>query len=1353
VHTLAPYLPMDRRQALARGEPLPDRAHGCALFADVSGFTPLTEALAQELGPQRGAEELTRRLNLVYTALIAELHRHGGSVIGFSGDAVVCWLDGDTGPRAGTCALAMQQALAPFRSLRTPAGTAISLGIKIAATCGPARRFLVGDPDIQQLEVLAGATMDRLGTIEALAARGEVVVGEEVAAALGPQAVFATWRSGPAGERCAVLSALHAPVPPTPWPAVPPPDDAAARPWLLRPVYERLEQGQEAFLAELRPAVALFLQFGGIDYDRDDAAGEKLDTYIRWVQRQVSRYEGNLMDVTMGDKGSFLYVAFGAPIAHEDDAARAVGAALALQSVPPELGFIGEVRIGISRGQMRAGAVGSPVRRTYGVLGNEVNVAARLMGQAAAGQTLVSARVQKRIHALFEFREVGALRLKGLAEPLPTWALVGRRTRADPEPLPARERPALVDRAAEQALLTQRLQTLCEGRGGGTIIIQGEAGIGKSRLVEELAQQWAGRGLAGLIGAGHSIEQGTPYRAWRDILRSYFDLDRIPLPEARRTHVQRAAQELPPEQAQRLPLLNDILGLDLPENDLTAGLPTELRHQSLVAFLLDLLRRRARQQPLVVVLEDAHWLDSLSWELAMHTARWLDACQEPLLLVLAMRPLAAADLGAAPLAQMLRLSSVQTIDLATLSPLETVDLVTARLGLPPGRLPEAVAELVRQRAEGNPFFAEELVFTLRDRGVIAMEHSLRATEKSGGPRCHVAGDLDQAAETLPDTLHGLVLARIDRLPPEQQLTLRVAAVIGRTFAFDALLYTLQQHTAISGAMLRTHLAALDILDLTPLDTIEPLTYMFRHIITREVAYQTLLFAQRRDLHRTVAQWYEGLHGAAGGGLLPASPALAPYLPLLVHHWHDAEETERERHYARLAGEQAAARYANAEAATYLSRALELTPEDDSAERFALLLAREQVYDAQGARPAQAADLGTLAGLAGRLGDAGKTARVGLRQARYAEATGDYARSIAAAQEAIAAAHSAGSAVVAAEGHTMWGGILRRRGEYDAAREQLAQALELYGREPDRAGEDKALSGLGMVAWRQGVYGEAQALLQRALEMRREAGDRTGEASIQNNLGAILQAVGEYDQAQAYHRRALELSRETGDWRGERITLNNLGEVARTLGQYGQALDHFRQSLAISRQIGDRYGEAILLNNLGAVLHALGEHRPALAHLQQSLEVQREVGARMVQGWALNNLGAVLLELGDTAGAEAHYRQALALRQQLGQGHYVAEDLAGLAAVALARGDTGQAHTQAVAMLAHMEGNPGLNGAEHPARAILACCRALRAAGDPRAAEVLAHAQALLQERAARIGDAALRRSFLENVAEHRAILE
>lgn len=431
---LSVYLPMDRRQAMFRGETLPDRAAGTALFADISGFTPLTSALAQELGLQRGAEELTRLLNQVYGALIAEVHRYGGSVIGFSGDAITCWLDGDVGLRACACALAMQQALAPFSALQTPAGSPVALAIKVAAVAGPVRRFLVGDPAIQNIEVIAGRSLDLLAQAEHQAGRGEVVVHAGLVERLGDRLLVSEWRIDPStGQRFAVVAALAEPVPPLPWPELPPnalPDERF-RPWLLPSVYRRMMGGSRQFLSELRPGVALFLRFGGIDYDRDAEAGGRLDAFVRWAQGVVDRNGGSLLQLTIGDKGSYLYAAFGAPAAHSDDEVRAVRSALALQSPPAELGFITGIQIGLAGGRMRTGAYGSTTQRTYGALGDRTNLAARLM-QAATGGILCDEKVFLAAHEQVAFESLPPIAVKGRAEPIAVYRPTGEGGHSEP---------------------------------------------------------------------------------------------------------------------------------------------------------------------------------------------------------------------------------------------------------------------------------------------------------------------------------------------------------------------------------------------------------------------------------------------------------------------------------------------------------------------------------------------------------------------------------------------------------------------------------------------------------------------------------------------------------------------------------------------------------------------------------------------------------------------------------------------------------------------------------------------------------------------------------------------------------
>ena len=344
------YIPIDRRHALAKGEILPSQTSGATVFADISGFTPLTTALMKELGPRRGPEELTRQLNLVYNALIAEVHQYGGSVIGFSGDAITCWFDGDDGRRAVTCGLALQEAMQQFTAIKTPSGNTVSLALKVAVSAGAVRRFLVGDPVIQYKDVMAGSTLERMADGEGYADKGEVIAGPQVIAQLGDLLEIADQR-----DEFAHVTGIKTTVELTPWPDEPTLTEIELRSWVLGPVYERLARGQDRFVAEIRPCTALFMKFDGIDYDNDEAAGEKLDAYIRWIQSLIVKYEGTLIQLTLGDKGSYLYTAFGAPIAHEDDPTRAVAMGYDLINPPPELDYMKLPQVGISRGHKRTG--------------------------------------------------------------------------------------------------------------------------------------------------------------------------------------------------------------------------------------------------------------------------------------------------------------------------------------------------------------------------------------------------------------------------------------------------------------------------------------------------------------------------------------------------------------------------------------------------------------------------------------------------------------------------------------------------------------------------------------------------------------------------------------------------------------------------------------------------------------------------------------------------------------------------------------------------------------------------------------------------------------------------------------
>ncbi len=1387
---LTPYLPVDRLLALLAEGDLPDRASGVALFADLAGFTPMAESLAQQLGPQLGAEELTRQLNLVFGVLVEQADRYAGSVVSFSGDAVTCWfdelpngLDAPAAPaalRAAACALCIQQGIGELAPVALPDGTHLILGLKIALAGGPIRRFAIGDPGLGRIDVLAGATLDLLSAVEQLALRDEVLLDGATARALGAALSVADWRADPTGEVVAArISALHHSVHPTPWPSLPLPSpqaDATARSWLIPEVAARIMAGSGAatghLLADLRRAVALFLSFGGIDYDRDEDAPVLLDRFVRRVQAIGAAYGGALLQLTMGDKGSYLYLAFGAPVAQTNAAANAVAAAQALLTLASELDFIDRISIGIAQGQMYCGDYGGPGRRTYGVLGDATNVAARLMSTAGPGTICCDEGVYKAARRRWQFRELSPVQLKGKGTPLAVFAPGG------PRPAPSAPQVELpLGRDAELRRGEALLDELQAGT-GAVLTITGEAGMGKSLLAGLLARRAVERGIVTLQGSALSNERQTPYRAWRDILEGLCGLDATSPPEARRRQVLALLSAASPELDQRAPLLNDVLHLELPETPLTASLDARLRQDSLQGLVVILLTERLSRGPLLLLLEDAQWLDGLSWLLTVGVARALLGPGAPLLLILVQRPAGEGEPMAAHLAALHDLPRAESIALEGLEEAALTALAARRLGLSPAMLPPAVAGLVVERASGNPFFVEELIDNLRDNGLVSV-----ALDAAGQPRCSVSRELELGRSPLPETVEGLVLARIDRLPAEQQLLLKVAAVIGRSFGEPPLHATLRRYTLIELGALRAYLASLTRRDLTLVEGDEPEpSYAFKHSITHRVAYETLLFGQRAELHLAVASWYEQIYAGR----------LEAYYPLLAHHYGLAGEQAGEARYAWLAGVQAAALYANEDALTYLGRALELTARDDLAHRFELLLERERVHDMLARREAQAADVRAIEALAERSDDDGLRVTAALRRAVFAERVSDYGAGVTAA--ARAAALAVARADVAAEAHARerWGALLWKQARYEEAREQLEgalaiakawelpaveasalyflasvaisrgqaraaaplyeAALAIYRRLGNRRSEANTVTGLSVAASFTGDYVRAHELNVQALAIYRATGDRQGEAFALNNLADDHMAFGDYLAARSALVQALALFRAMGSWEGEGWTLNNMGEVAILLGEYGQALADHGQALAIARAVDHVEDEALALYHLGLAAHLNGDDRAALAHSEEAVRLADAIGQARSSAYALTIRGHALYGLGRLDEAAASYEAARALRAGMDEPALLFESLAGLARVALARGATAEALAHVEPILAHLATAP-LTGADEPARVELTCYEALLAADDPRAPAALAGATARLQERAARIGDEGARQRFLNAVAAHRALLE
>jgi class 3 adenylate cyclase/predicted ATPase len=1245
VENLGSFIAMDRRQAMAHGYSLPDIGHGSALFADVSGFTPLTEALVREYGPQRGAEEITANLNRVYDALIAQIHQYGGSVIGFSGDAITCWFDADDGARAVAAALAMQAALGRLANVRVSANELVTLSVKVAVTRGTVRRFRVGSPTHHFVDVMVGTTLDRLAQIEHHTERGHVMMDASSAQAIGD---IATTRAVTFdGDAYAVVEALTREVAPQPWAALAPDalTDEEVRPWVIPAVYRRLRSGQEEYLAELRNVVAIFCRFEGIHYDDDPDSGSKLDAFVSRAQNVLARYEGELLQLTMGDKGSYLYGTFGAPVAHDDDTLRALAAAMDLRQLPGELDFIRNLQIGISAGRMRVGAYGSDAQRTYGAMGDETNLAARLMQYAAPGQIVVSQRVAQYAEHRYEFHPLGTIQVKGKTGDIQVLELRARRAAevsVGGVSTPERRHSAMVGRDAERQRLRALLEHTAQTRTGGTLIIQGEAGIGKSRLVQDLLDQAAQVGVLELMGAGDAIEQSTLYFAWRPVFAHLFGLNALPEDvDTRRAHVLDwvKSQTDNAELLQHAPLLSAVLPFEIPDNDATIILGGRERAEATRELLARLLQRAAMRYPLMVVIEDAHWLDSASWALVQRVST-----QAPsVLFILALRPL-----GEPVPPEFVAIQSAPATEHLELGPLPADDvtsLVQERLQV--NAIPDSVAAFVRAKAEGNPFFSEELVYALRDAGILVI-HDHTCTLASNAPA------LDEL--NFPDTVEGVVTSRIDRLSLSQQLAIKVASVIGRVFASHLLsqVYPVREDLAHLDADLNT----IARLDLTPLEATEPeLRYMFKHIITQEVSYSLLLYAQRQRLHRAVGEWYEKNF----------AHDLAPYYPLLVHHWtrtveappFEPDAMQKAIDYCFKAGEQALRNDALLESITHFSKALELiktlpeSPQRDGMELGAQVLRAVPLTLTRGwANPDVGAAYERAHELTQKLGETPQMFLALVGVFTYYLVRGNFQQASEMADVNLAVAEKSGDPELILEASQDRGAAHFYMGQLQESVPHLARVGELYfpekyhyhvftyGRDPLAV----ALQHESLAYWYLGFPDKALERSDEAMRVTEQWHHPFSRAWVLISRCLTMHLRGDSQGMRAAAEEGIALAAAQGfpNWLAQGLVY--LGWTMAEQGDLEQGIAKIREGLGIWRMTGAILATPYFMYLLADAHTRAGEYAEAIALVDEAL-AQIDRTAERVWEPELHRLRGELARRESAADAEIHFQRALAQARQ------------------------------------------------------------------------------------------------------------
>lgn len=885
--------------AALRGGDAFQRVTGTVLFCDVAGFTPLTEALSV-LGKE-GAEELTRLLNGYFTRMIGIIEGEGGDILRFGGDSMAVLFPGPQAGPALRAAADMMGAMGEFATLPTRAGN-FKLSMKIGAAFGEVLLGIVGDGSGSYEFYGAGLPLDDSAEAEHHAKAGLVICHGTAAETCGPEVPLE-----PHGEGFFRLSGIVGGTPRAARGAPPAAEGDLSR---MVPAY-LLNFAGEGVIGEHRGTAVLFASISGIASPgpRREGHSSDADTHrsIELIYRAFSgaarRFGGVVNKLDMGDKGFKFLLLFGSPHALENKEEMAARAALDLlgNTMWPERVAL---RMGLTASPLFTGPVGSPRRREFTVMGDGINLAARLMQAASWGQVLCDRHVASAACAHLRFREFPPISVKGKKEPVvPSEPLGEREEEAGPS-------GALVEREPLCKALWEHLS----GGSGPHIALIGEAGAGKTALMEWA--RWEVRrkgGQASLVTLGpYSLER--PFSAWRPHLRYILGLTKGDPAEAVRASLAVAMAAEPPEY--RL-LLNPLLDIPEEESEAIRNLSPKERKDLTFAMLGRVL---ARSGPRALLMDNLHCADPLSLEFLQFLLE--DPEPPPWRLVTAIRPGMSASETA--------LANMRSEELAPLSPQGLAAVLRKRHGLI--EIEKDVLEWFVTRSRGNPAIISALVVALEGAGLIVRD--------AYGARV----DADRLFRTtFPDTLEGLYLARVDILPARSRQVLQQASVLG---------------TAVSGNLL-SRLTGLEGEGLA--ETLLPLTeggillqdswgqrpyFRFGDALMRDAVYEAMPFSLKREAHLRVAEFLE-----------PDASGNARLWPTLANHFEWAGEDPRALRYHRLAGRDAATRSDNLTALKHLEFVCrEIGPDaDDIEDAFRLL----DVYASLGRRDEARATLARL----------------------------------------------------------------------------------------------------------------------------------------------------------------------------------------------------------------------------------------------------------------------------------------------------------------------------------------------------------------------------------------------------------
>ncbi len=1154
------------------------------MFVDISGFTSMTQSLMAH--GKEGAEIMSGIINDIFTPFIEEIYKNSGFVSSFAGDAFTAIFRLKKAEYVLQSAFAINNIIMRKKSVQTKFGR-YPISVKTGLSAGNVSYEII-DAGVQHAYYFCGIAVDKCAESEHHAESMQIVADKPFI-----ESLYCSIKKKRLSDDYFVLTPQSFILP-----------DKMIKKEIL-PVYAQKLFVPEAVMklketGEFREVVSCFISF---------KTHQRLLSSLRQVIQKCHAYGGYMNRIDFGDKGPSMLVLFGAPTGREDPGIRSADFALALRNIQ---GF--ECRTGIASGITYAGFIGSERRREYTAIGGAVNLSARLMTSADPGTIVMDENTAKALPSEYLTDILGLHCFKGFTKKIQVFSLESKIRSNEPITYSG----SFIGRKEETDMLAGLISPVLEGRSAGVVYIDGPAGIGKSRFIDNFCRSFNGCRFFYLPCDGILKKPFNPFSRFFD---EYFDQDESLNLEKNRVNFENKymklvnntkIQSLQKELIRDISLIGAFMGLE-GENSLYLRLDPQKRYENTLYAVKSFFKALSLVKPVVLVMEDCHWIDDDSLELIRTLVRNIE--EFPLALILVCRY---RDDGS--LYDHVK-SGDTSISRVEIKPFDKNDISGFLLEKLPGKnVPPSTGNFIMEKSEGNPFFAEQLALYLIENGILDKKNRLK-----------------KISYDLPPGINRIILARIDRLSSDIKEIIGTASILGREFALDILKRMLYQDKSVQDEKsFRGYLEKGCKEKIW--NAVSELIYIFQHALIRDAVYEIQLKERLRRLHNMAGEIIEEIY----------ENNIKSHFEELADHYYKAQNIEKAVVYLEKAGIQAQDNYQNQKALSCYSRLTGLLDEHKHAEKLLSALIRKGIVMitlSQWKQSIQAFQRAMR--LSVKLNQRDTRIRCMYNIGYIHRLMGDIKKAVIIQKDALLIARKEGFIPETGIILSYIGDVYNFQGDYENALKCYSEAMIIAEKIGDSNGISRITGNMAIIFSCQGNHEKALEYCSKSLRIDMDRGFKSGMAANLGNMATVYEQLGDYRKSMEYYQKELDIREELGDRHGISRVLGNMGIIYRFRGDFQKSMDCFQRSLEVKKEIGNKPGIGITLGNIGSLYDQKGDYASAMRYFTRALCISEELMDKRSIARNAGNIGIVYAKQGQYTKALAYFSRLLAISEETG----------------------------------------------------------------------------------------------------------